>query len=342
MAIANRESLTAHGRASLRAAALDVVEAGLEALDPARAVLETVCLEGEQLHVTERTYALGLEDRVLVAGAGKASLAIAAALEELLGPRLDGGLVVVRYDQGGALERAEVAHASHPLPDAASFAAGGRLLELAAGARANDLVLACFTGGSSALASAAPEGVSEDEKRALHKLLLTSGAEIEEINAVRKHVSRVKGGRFAAAAAPAHVVSLTVSDAASGALDAITDPSVQDTTTVTDALEILHAYELWEATAPSIRRHLTDAERAASPRLDEDRLQSVMLVSGARSCAAMAEAARARGFAPIVLSTRLAGEARELGSLVTQLALDCHAHDRPFAAPCALLGCGGE
>src|SRR5262249_61909767 len=132
-----------HGRASLRAAALDVVEAGLEALDPARAVLETVCLEGEQLHVAERTYALGLEDRVLVAGAGKASLAIAAALEELLGPRLDGGLVVVRYDQGGALERAEVAHASHPLPGPAPFAAGGRRLGLPVGAPANGLLPPC-------------------------------------------------------------------------------------------------------------------------------------------------------------------------------------------------------
>jgi glycerate 2-kinase len=342
MAIRNRASLTAHGHAPLRAAALDIVEAGLRALDPGRAVREAVRLEGDRLHVEGRVYELGRDDRVLVAGAGKASLSVAAALEEILGPRLQGGLVVTRDDQQGELERIEVARAAHPVPDAASFEAGRRLLELAAGARANDIVLCCFTGGSSALASAAPAGVSDQEKRALHKLLLGSGANIEQINAVRKHVSRVKGGRFAEVAAPARVVNLTVSDAASGALDAITDPSVQDTTTVADAIEILHGYELWNALPETIRRHLEDPAGAESPRLDPARVQSVMLVSGASGCEAMAAAARERGFAPVVLSTRLAGEARELGSFLTQLALDCDAHARPFAAPCALVGCGGE
>ena len=160
-------------------------------------------------------------------------------------------------------------------------------MQLAETAGPEDVVLACFTGGSSALACLPADGVSFEEKRELHRLLLGSGAAIREINAVRKHVSGLKGGRLAAAMGGASVVNLTVSDVVGDPLDAITDPTVTDTTTGEQAIAVLHAYDLWDAVAPSIRRHLTATVNDAAPQLDDLSIQSLVLVTGADVANAM-------------------------------------------------------
>ena len=163
---------------------------------------------------------------------------------------------------------------------------------------------------------------------------------IVEVNAVRKHVSAIKGGRLAARVAPARLVSLTVSDVAGDVLDAITDPSVQDTSTVDDALEILHRRGLWDALPPSIREHLA-SDAAHSPVLATEP-QTVMLVNGAGVCEAMAAEAQAAGVNAHVVSTELEGEASFVGRHLAELAASCARDGAPAAPPCVLVGCGGE
>ena len=177
--------------------------------------------------------------------------------------------------------------ADHPLPSEHSVAAGERLLEVAADAGERDIVIACFTGGSSSLASVPPPGVEAAEKRMLHELLLSSGIGIVEINTVRKHVSAIKGGRLAAAAAPARLVNLSVSDVAGDPLDAITDPSVRDSSSAADAVATLRRHGLWDRTPVSVRAHLASAA-AESPALEGAGIQTVLLATGATACDAMA------------------------------------------------------
>ncbi len=338
--VGNREALLSHGAVELRAAVLDVVEAGLAACDPGDAVERLVARDGDVVTVDGVPYQAG-GGRVIVLGAGKATLSVAAALERTIGMRIDAGLIVVPHGSGATLSRIEVVEADHPLPSEASLAAAGRLLHTARGVRPDDLVLCCFTGGSSALASMPAHGVTLAEKRDLHRLLLRSGAGIAEVNAVRKHVSELKGGRLARAMGAGRIVNLTVSDVPGDALDAITDPTVGDTTTAADAIGVLQAHGLWEAVAGSVRRHL-GSPAAESPSLAGAAIQTVVLVHGETACTAMAARAADLGLRPIVLSTSLEGESREVGATLVNLGHESARTGRPFAAPCMLIGCGGE
>jgi glycerate 2-kinase len=339
--IGNLEALAGHGEGELRRRALEVAGAGLAACDAGHAALDAVSLSDEGIVVAGRAYPLSETSRVVVVGAGKATFAIAAALDAKLGERIDAGLVAVRGDQEIAPLGFEVAVADHPLPSERSADVAARLLEMVEPLGAEDLVLACFTGGSSALASLPPDGVTDAEKRELHELLLASGMPISAINTVRKHVSRFKGGRLAALAAPARVVNLTVSDVAGDVLDLLTDPSVQDTSTAADARAVLDAYGLTERVPASVRAHL-ESDAAESPRLDPDLVDTELLVTGHGACEAMIEAAAAAGWRAVQLSTSLEGEARELGRLVANLARGSAREGAPFDAPVILVGCGGE
>jgi glycerate 2-kinase len=338
--IGNRAALLSHGPVELRTAVLDVVEAGLAACDPGEAVERVVALDGPRLVVDGAPHDLST-GRVLVMGTGKATLAIASALCRILGERIDGGLVVVPRGHARPLGRIEVLEADHPLPTEASLAAAQRLAQLARTVAEGDTVLGCFTGGSSALVSLPAPGVTLEEKHELHKLLVRSGAGIGEVNAVRKHVSGIKGGRLAEAMAGARIVNLTVSDVSGGALDAITDPTVQDTTTVDDAIEALRIHGLWDRVAGSVRRHL-ESGGAESPSLERVSVHTVVLVDGETACEAMGARATELGYRPIVLSTSLEGESREVGATLIDLGRESARSGRPFTAPCMLIGCGGE
>ena len=339
--IRNAAALCDHGLAALRASALRVAAAGLGAADVGRATEATISLTDRGVRVGAREYDLEPDSRVLVLGAGKASLAIAAALERALGDRISAGAVAVPAGEETSLERIEVLGADHPLPSDRSMAAAERLVELAGDAGEGDLALACFTGGSSALASLPPPDVTRDEKRRLHELLLAAGMPIAEINTVRKHVSAFKGGRLAAALAPARIVNLSASDVAGDALDTITDPTVPDRSTVAEAVAVLRDYGLWSEVPGSVRAHL-EADVAASPSLDGVEIESILLATGAGVCDAMAGEAEAIGLRPVVLSTTLQGEAREIGRVVANLASESSRNGGPFAAPALLLACGGE
>ena len=282
--------------------------------------------------------------RTVIVGAGKAAAAMAAAVEAHWcgDPERLSGIVVTRYGHGTPTRRIEVVEASHPAPDAAGQRAAARLLQAVAGLTAEDLVLVLLSGGGSALLAAPMAGITLDEKRAVTKALLACGAGIGEINCVRKHLSAIKGGRLALAAAPARVVTLAISDVPGDELSTIASgPTVADPTTCADALEIVDRYGI---ELPAAAREALLAGTAETPKPGNPgfaRCESHIIATAQGSLAAAAELARARGVTPLVLGDAIEGESREAARVLGGIALSCAAHGVPLAAPCVLLS-GGE
>lgn len=339
--IRNLDQLCTRGLTELRRAALEIAQVGLRSCDGGRATRDAVGLSANGITVDGTEYPLAEGQRLFVLGAGKATLPIAEALEDVLGDRIDGGAVILRRGEVADLERIEVYIADHPLPTRESVLGALRLEELANEVREGDLVLACFTGGSSALASLPPNGVTFEDKRKLHELLLGTGMPISEVNTVRKHVSTVKGGRLAAKMAPGRIVNLTISDVAGNVADLVTDPSVPDTSTVKDAVAVLEDYEIWDEVPDSIIAHL-ESPAAESPDLSGIDIETTMLVTGIGVCEAMVDEARKRGYEPVILTTTLEGEAREMGRFIADMARSAAGHGYPFSPGTVILGCGGE
>jgi hydroxypyruvate reductase len=267
--------------------------------------------------------------RTGVVGAGKASAAMAAAVEAHWPGPLS-GLVVTRYGHGVATKRIEIVEAAHPVPDAAGQRAAMRILDLVKGLGPDDLVLALISGGASALLTLPAPGLTFEAKRELNRALLKSGASISEMNCVRKHLSRVKGGRLAAAAAPARVVALLISDVPGDDPSVIgSGPTVPDPTTVEEARAVLAKYGIEAPAALS-----ETPKRLANS-------ATAMVATPQRSLEAAAEVARAHGIAPLLLGDAIEGEAREVAKVMAGIARSCAAHGAPARPPCVLLS-GGE
>jgi glycerate-2-kinase len=339
--IGNSGELLDHGLTELRRAALDVAATGLLVADPGLAVDRAVRLDGALLRAGGRTFNLDEVRSVVLLGAGKASLGIAAALERLLGDRIDAGLIVSRRPGRHRLGRVDVAEADHPVPSAASLDAARRLAALADGLGPGDLLITAFTGGSSALACLPPEGVTFEEKQRLHALLLESGASVAEINTVRKHVSAIKGGRLAERAAGATILNLTVSDVVGDPVDLLCDPTVQDTSSASAAVAVLRRHGLWPEMPAEISDHLR-GKRSESPSLAGRDITTVVLITGAEVVGLMAERARALGWRPAVLGSEIEGEAASLGGFLGSLAAGSSARGQPFPSGTMLLAAGGE
>ena len=282
--------------------------------------------------------------RTVVVGAGKAAAAMAKAVEDHWrgDPARLSGLVVTRYGHGAPTRRIEVVEAAHPAPDAAGQRAARRILDAVTGLTADDLVLVLLSGGGSALLAAPMAGITLAGKRAVTKALLSCGASIGEINCVRKHLSAIKGGRLALAAAPARVLTLAISDVPGDDLSTIASgPTVADPTSCADALEIVKRYGI-ELPAGARQALLTGA--AETPKADDPgfaRCESHIIATAQSALAAAAAAARAQGIAPLVLGDAIEGEAREAARVLGGIALSCAAHGVPLAVPCVLLS-GGE
>ena len=283
--------------------------------------------------------------RLLVVGAGKASGAMAAAFEAAwLAAHPDrpiDGLVITRYDHKVATQMIEVVEAAHPVPDQAGLAAAERMLALANGLRAGDLMVALISGGGSALLSLPAAGVGFADKQRLTDALLHSGANIHEMNCVRKHLSAIKGGRLAAAAFPARSLAYVISDVPGDDLATIASgPTVADPTTLAMAAEILADYKL---TVPaSIAEQLRTG--AETPKPGDKALsgsQAVMVATPQMALTAAAAAARANGYTPMILGDAIEGEAREVGQVMAAIAAQVARHQQPLAAPAILLS-GGE
>ncbi|MDR2990679.1 MAG: DUF4147 domain-containing protein, partial [Burkholderiaceae bacterium] len=279
--------------------------------------------------------------RTLVLGAGKAAGAMAQTLEALWpddAPLL--GLVVTRYGHvpprpAGLRRRIEVIEAAHPVPDAASERAAQRTLGLTQGLTADDLVLCLMSGGGSALLAAPVQGLTLYDKQHINQQLLDSGAPIAEMNCVRKHLSRIKGGRLALACVPARVLTLAISDVPGDDPAVIASgPTVPDPTTCADALAVLDRYRI--ALPPAARAALERGE-LETPKPGDARLarHEVRLIATPRqSLQAAAQAARAAGIAAHILSDDMEGEAREVGKVHAALARAVARHGEPFARPC--------
>ncbi len=283
--------------------------------------------------------------RTIVVGAGKASAAMAEAFEAAwlgAGNRIDAGLVVTRYGYGRPCRAIEIVEAAHPVPDAAGAAAAQRILDLVSDLTADDLVVALISGGGSALLSLPPDEVGAEAKRQVNRLLLASGASIREMNGVRKHLSRIKGGRLAAAAHPARVATLVVSDIPGDdpALVA-SGPTLPDAATRADALATIARYgmALPETAAAWIATEAADAPRPGDLAFARD---SVATIAAARkSLEAAAALGRAAGLSVHILSDAIEGEARDVGLVHAAIAREVATRDAPFVRPVLLLS-GGE
>ncbi len=271
-----------------------------------------------------------------------------AAAEDALGERLSAGICVTKRGHGRALARARLREAGHPVPDEAGLAAAGEVEALLAGLGPGDLVLVLISGGGSALLPAPPRGVTLAEKQAVTSLLLASGADIREMNCVRKHLSRLKGGGLCRAAAPARVATLVLSDVVGDPLDVVASgPTVPDPTTFADALAILDRRGLRERVPPAVRARLEAGARGEIPETpkpgDPVFRGSPPLLVGSNRIAVEAGARRARslGYRPLVLTTSLTGEAREVAAVLAAVAREARESGQPARPPCCLLS-GGE
>ncbi|HEX2134978.1 MAG TPA: glycerate kinase [Microvirga sp.] len=281
------------------------------------------------------------QGRTIVLGAGKASAAMARAVEDHWPGPLE-GLVVTRYGHAVPCDRIEIVEAAHPVPDAAGRAAAERILELARSAGPDDLVLCLISGGGSSLLALPAPGLTLADKQAVNKALLASGADIGQMNVVRKHLSAIKGGRLAAAAHPARVVSLLISDVPGDDPSAIASgPTVPDPSTFADARAVLARYRIDPPVAVKI--HLERAQEE-TPKPGDPRLagaETVMIAAPQMSLAAAAEVAQAAGVRPLLLGDALEGEAAEVGKVMAGIAHSVVQHSHPLRPPCVLLS-GGE
>ncbi len=277
--------------------------------------------------------------RCVVVGGGKSAALMAAALEAAWPDVELSGLVVTRYGHAVPTSHIEVVEAAHPVPDAAGEAAARRMLALVRGLSPDDLVLALMSGGASALLTLPADGLTLADKQAVNRALLASGATITEMNAVRKHLSAIKGGRLAQAAAPARVITLAISDVPGDDPAVIgSGPTVPDPTTFEYVQALIARYRL--TPPPAIARHLAAAAEE-TPKPGSFPVDLRMIATPAMALRACAEAATALGLTPLILGDALEGESREMGTVLAGIARSVRMHGQPLAPPAVLLS-GGE
>jgi len=337
-----------------------IFRAAVARVDPAPMIERAVAVEagpgGPVLVVrageAEARYPLSDFDRIFATGMGKASARMAAGLERALGERLTGGLVAVKEGHVEKLSRVRLVEAGHPVPDNRSIAAAAAILGLGASLgtvlTARDLVVVLVSGGGSAILCSPAEGMSLEDKAGTTRLLLASGATINEVNCVRKHLSAVKGGRLAAALAPATVLALVLSDVVGDDLDAIASgPTVPDPTSFADALAIVRRYGIEDrlpaAAAGRLRAGaaglVPDTPKPGDPLFS--RTRTILVGSNRLALDAAAAEARARGYRSLVLSSRIIGEAREIGLVFLGIGKDIACSGFPLERPACIVS-GGE
>jgi glycerate 2-kinase len=280
--------------------------------------------------------------RTLVVGAGKASASMAKAVEDHWRGGELSGLVVTRYGHRVPCQHIEIVEAAHPVPDLAGREAAERMLHMVQGLTADDLVLCLISGGGSALLTLPAAGLTLQDKQAINRALLKSGANIAEMNCVRKHLSAIKGGRLAAACYPAQVVTLTISDVPGDDPAVIASgPTVPDRTTFADALQILQKYGIHEplAAIDHLRAAHEETPKPGDPRLAGAKTH--LIAAPQESLEAAAAVARSLGFTPLILGDSLEGEARDVALVHAGIARQVRKHGQPCPAPCVLLS-GGE
>lgn len=354
MEITNKEELLKNAvfdeERKARTVALKILEVALNAVDPRRAVRNHVRRVNGVLNIDKLTFDLDKFQRVFVVGGGKASGAMAEALEELIGERLTEGFVNVLRGTKSDFETHKIFlnEADHPIPDEDGVKGTRKIIQLVSEANENDLVICLISGGGSALMPLPAAGIPLRDKQELTDVLLKCGATINEINAVRKHISELKGGQLVRAAYPATVVSLIISDVVGDPLDTIASgPTAPDIATFNDAISTLKKYNLWQsATLKSIKKRLKAGLKGEIPETPKpnDKIfeRTYNIIVGNNRIAAVAAYKKAEdlGFSTLLLSTMIEGEARYIGTAYAGIMKEILASGNPVARPAVVIASG--
>jgi len=322
--------------------------AGLDAVEPSRAVRKFLKRKGDILKIGEKVYDLKKIKRVFVVGVGKAGYPMAKAVEEVLQDRIFDGYVVVKYGYGGKLDKIKVLESSHPIPDEAGVRAAEKIISLLKKTEENDLVVCLISGGGSAILPSPVEGITLEEKQEVTKLLLECGASIEEINAIRKHLSKIKGGQLAKLAYPSYLHTLILSDVVGDRLDTIASgPTVPDSTTFKDCWQIIKKYDL-EKRLPSavlnrFKEGLEGKVEETPKRGDPFFSKVVNLIVGSNILALKASKEKAEnlGYTTLILSSFIEGETKDVAKVHVAIAKEILSSKNPVPPPACILS-GGE
>ena len=352
--IRNFDALVQNARSPLvseaRRAVLTLVEAAIASVDPRSLIRNRLKLDGQRLRIDDISLNLGKYDRILVAGAGKASGAMAEALEEALGQRIEAGRVNVpeRTAANFKTKTIELQEAGHPTPNEEGLRGAAKIASFLENLSERTLVIFLLSGGGSALLPLPRQGISLSEKKTTTDLLLRCGATIEEVNAVRKHISALKGGQLAVRVYPATLVSLILSDIVCDPLPSIASgPTVPDPTTYAEAIEILQRYNVWEQTPQAVKRLLTSGQEGNVPETPKPgdprfkHVHNVLLGNNRFALDAAQEKASTLGLSPLVLCSFIEGEARQVGTVFAGLAREMQVQGCHVSEHQALLA-GGE
>lgn len=332
----------------MRRDAVAIFNAGVKAVEAGAAVRRHVRLSDGLLRVGELVLDLSALGDIYVVGVGKAAAPMAQAMEMLLGDRIKAGLVCVKYGHGAPLDRIRLMEAAHPVPDDQGSRAAREILSLVSKAGENDLVFFLLSGGGSALMALPAAGLSLGDKQETTRCLLSCGAAIHEINTIRKHLSAVKGGWLARAASPAKLVSLIVSDVIGDDVGVIASgPTAPDESTFEACREIFHRYRLQERLPPAVFDRVADG---AAGRVDEtpkprdplfSAVTNIVVASNAQALSAARLKARALGYTPLILSSMIEGETRQVAKVHTAMAREVLKSGHPVSPPACLIS-GGE
>lgn len=332
----------------LRQHAREIFYAGLRAVDPGDAIQRHVYCEGTILHVGSQQYDVGAFRHIYVVGGGKAGASMTSAVENLLGERITQGWVNVKYEHLAPTRIVHVHEAGHPVPDESGVRGTQEIVRILETATEQDLVICLISGGGSALLPAPAAGITLQQKQAVTKLLLYCGATINEINTIRKHISAMKGGQLARVASPATVVTLILSDVIGDPLDTIASgPTVPDSQTFTDCLNILNKYEIEaQIPAPILQRlqqgaqgKIADTPKAGDPIFGK--IQNLIIASNALAAQAAAEKARTLNYHTMLLSTYVEGETREVAKVHAAIIKEILHSGQPLTTPACIIS-GGE
>lgn len=339
----NFDELVDHGNIDERKAALLITEAGIRSVIPYVRTKEYISLVGNDFRVGHLQYDMEKVRNIYVVGVGKGSYPIAQALDEILGSRIAEGFLVVKEGETRKLPHITVFESSHPFPDQRSVEAANRIMEILKKAGENDIVFAAVTGGSSALVNLPVEPVTIDEMRETSKLLLQSGADIRQMNAVRKHLCNMKGGRIVQFGQPAMVITFTLDTNPPGM--PWPDLCLPDPSTFSEAISVLKDFQLWDRVPESVQAHLlAGLEHPEWETLKSlDGMNHAMFGVGNQqeACSAAAQKARELGYSPLVLSSTIEGEAKDLGIFLAGITNEITNYNQPIEPPCAIIS-GGE
>lgn len=338
-------------KSALGGQALEIFYHALKAVDPARLVRERLRVEGSSLEIDGKSYNLKEFSGVYVLGIGKASAPMAQALESAsggLGEWLKGGIVVAKEGHSLPLKRLKILEAGHPVPDRRSQKAAIALLDWARNLGERDIVFCLVSGGGSALLCAPPEGISLEDIRTVTSLLLASGAEIKEMNTLRKHLSLIHGGRLARALHPATIVNLVISDVVGNALDMVSSgPTLPDPSTFEGALKIVSKYELAKGLPERVYEYLKrggNGKAEETPKEDDacfQRTHTFLIGDNMEALEAAKEKSVELGYNTLILGSSFSGEAREVARFFTTVVKGCKSSGNPIPGPACLLA-GGE